>query len=105
MRIAQRANHLTENLVDRDGMRKDKRKSESLAARIPSSMLNLDPNSNPSADPASGTEARFKHHDLGFRGLELDDELKIGKRSFNANSMTQKPAKFDAADERKRFGR
>lgn len=85
-------------------MRKDKRKSES--TNNPSSMLNLDPNSSScQEDPSNTNAARFKHHDIGFRGLELDDELKMGKRSFNVNSMTRKPTKFDAADERKRFGK
>ena len=33
LRMAQRCNHLTENLVDKDGgLRKDKRRSESLAS-------------------------------------------------------------------------
>ena len=52
LRIAQRANHLTENLVDGQGVQKDKRKSESLAARTTPSgmMLSLDPNNTSAVD-------------------------------------------------------
>ena len=52
-------------------------------------------------DPALETVgvARFRHHDVGFRGLEFDDDLKTGKRSFNVNSITRKLAKYEAADQ------
>ena len=101
LRIAQRCNHLTENLVDKDGLRKDKRRSESLAgSQNRTGLLG-----STAADGAPGGAesmtgaARFKHHDIGFRGLELDDDLKMGKRSFNVNSVTRKLARHEAADQ------
>ena len=104
LKMAQRCNHLTENLVEKEAtaaLRKDKRKSESLAA---SSRRGEGIQATPGSSAADTTldtigAARFKHHDVGFRGLELDDDLKMGKRSFNVNSITRRLAKYEAADQ------
>ena len=82
--------------MDKDGIRKDKRKSESLAPSSSKMGLTMD------AQGETAGAARFKHHDVGFRGLEFDDELKMGKRSFNVNSVTRRLAKHETANEQGR---
>lgn len=36
------------------------------------------------------SQQKFKHHDAGFYSIELSDSLTIGKKQFNANSITQR---------------
>ena len=36
---------------------------------------------------------KFKHHDAGFYSIELADSLTLGKKQFNANSITQRGSK------------
>ena len=82
-------------------LRRDKRKSESLAAssrRVEGLQATSGDNAAETTRDTIGA-ARFKHHDVGFRGLELDDDLKMGKRSFNVNSITRRLAKYEAADQ------
>ena len=36
------------------------------------------------------SQQKFKRHDAGFYSIELSDSLTIGKKQFNANSITQR---------------
>ena len=39
--------------------------------------------------------SKFKHHDSGFRSIELADQLTHGKKQFNVNSTTKSLGKYN----------
>jgi len=40
---------------------------------------------------------KFKHHDTGFRSIELTDPVSSSKRNFNRNSVSTHPFKHEDA--------
>ena len=99
--MAQKANHLTEYLVQspiirHQGEGSRKRMSESMAIEIGSQSVVA---TTTLSRDASNDSRKFKHHDSGgFRSLELDDQLTLGKKRFNVNSVSSRPANFEIKD-------
>ena len=84
LRMAQRANHLTENLMRSPAAKTEARHNEGIMTGSQTIL------GNESASPA-----RLKHHDSGFRSLELSDFVSDGKKQFNINTTTSRPQKHD----------
>ena len=41
--------------------------------------------------------SNLRHHETGFRNIELSDVVKESKKKFNVNSTTRSVTKYDAA--------
>ena len=85
LRMAQKANHLTESLVNQTA-RADKRKSESVTGK--SAMVSL---------MRDLSKQKFKHHESGFHSIELTDQMQIAKKQFNRNTESLDTGKTNKA--------
>jgi len=65
LRMAQKANHLTESLVTQQTARADKLRSESITVQSPGLVSLM----------RDVSKQKFKHHDQGFHSMGLSDQM------------------------------